>query len=335
MASIRRSTLDAAQSARRTLRAVAPYGPGDLLAQIGVWIAFGLAYEAARGVSEQDRPRALADGRTLIALERKLHAFFEASLQRGLTVSSTLEHALGASYWLSEFALLVAALAYTYFRHRETYRRFRNAVLAANGLGLVGYLAYPTAPPRLFPADGFRNVLSGQPPAEHPTGLIGFAGNPYAAMPSLHVADAVLIAYFFGSLSSSRVAKAAWFVWPFWLAYVVLATGNHFWLDVAAGVLVAAAGLAVSSRLRPKDRRNPRYATLPVEALFHRRRRSLWMRRSERTCSSATRTSSHSAVRRSPYFRSSSSCRSCADGASSATRDATVASRSSGIRRNR
>jgi membrane-associated phospholipid phosphatase len=114
----------------------------------------------------------------------------------------------------------------------------------------VGYLAFPTAPPRLFPAEGFRNSLSGQPLPLHGTGLIGFAANPYAAMPSLHIADAILIAVFLGSLASSPRAKLGWFIWPCWLAYVVLVTGNHFWLDVVAGAIAAVAGLALPALLR-------------------------------------------------------------------------------------
>ena len=219
--------------------------------QIGVWVTFGLAYEAVRGAAGHDQARAVANAHRVITLERGLHAFFEASLQRGLVVGSMLEHALAASYWLSEFALLVVALAYTYFQRREVYDRFRNSVLIANGLGLVGYLAFPTAPPRMFPAEGFRNSLSGQPWPLHPTGLIGFASNPYAAMPSLHIADAILVAVFLGSLANSQRAKIGWLLWPCWLAYVVLVTGNHFWLDVVAGAAVAAAGLALPLLQRP------------------------------------------------------------------------------------
>lgn len=241
---------DESRLGRTWLRQVSPHGARDLLAQLGVWLVFGLAYETVRGAAGHDRVRAVANARRLITVERELNAFFEASLQRGLVAGSALAHALAVSHWLSEYALLVVALVYAYFRRREIYRRFRNAVLIANGLGLAGYLAFPAAPPRFFPADGFRNSLSGQPPPMHPTGLIGFAGNPYAAMPSLHVADAILVAVFLGSLSSSRAAKAGWLLWPCWLAYVVLATGNHFWLDVAAGAVVAAAALALPSVLR-------------------------------------------------------------------------------------
>jgi membrane-associated phospholipid phosphatase len=151
--------------------------------------------------------------------------------------------------------LLVLALVYTYFRHRETYALFRDAVLFTNSLGLLGYLFLPTAPPRLLAGYGFRNDLSGQPTPDHATGLIAFAANPYAAMPSLHVADAILIRLFLASLSGSLPVKALWLLWPCWLSYVVIASGNHFWLDVAAGAALAGRSLLISSQLR--QRRTP------------------------------------------------------------------------------
>lgn len=234
---------------------MAPYGVRDLLAQVGLWVVFGLAYEAVRGAVGHDRARALADGRAIIELERRLHLFFEATLQRGLGAGSTVVQLLDASYWISEFALLVLALTYAYFRRREIYDRFRDSVLLANSLGLVGYLVFPTAPPRVFAGDGFRNALSGQPSPLHATGLLGFAANPYAAMPSLHVADAILIGVFLAGLSRSRLGKLGWLLWPCWLSYVVLVTGNHFWLDIAAGAVVAALSLlAVSLIGRRRDR---------------------------------------------------------------------------------
>jgi len=145
--------------------------------------------------------------------------------------------------------LLVAALTWSYFRDRSLYARFRDSVLVANVLGLVGYLVVPTAPPRLFGAAGFVNRLSGQPRPNHPGGLIGFAANPYAAMPSIHAADALLIGLFLAAATTGLV-RALWFAWPFWVFFAVLATGNHFWLDVAAGVVVACIGLAAAEAHR-------------------------------------------------------------------------------------
>jgi hypothetical protein len=226
-----------------TLRRLAPYGDRDLLAQIALWIVFGLAYEAVRGAAAPNS--AFRNGREIIQLERRTHTFFEVALQNDLPSGPMIDRVFRATYWVSEFVLLVSALVYAYFRRRPVYARFRDAVLLTNSLGLLGYLLFPTAPPRLFPAYGFRNDLSGQPTPDHATGLIAFAANPYAAMPSLHVADAVLIGVFLASLSRSRPAKLAWALWPCWLAYVVIATGNHFWLDVAAGAALAGLSLLI------------------------------------------------------------------------------------------
>ncbi|HET7133459.1 MAG TPA: phosphatase PAP2 family protein [Gammaproteobacteria bacterium] len=220
-----------------------PYGVRDLVVQIVVWVTFALAYEAVRGAVDHDRSLAFANGRRIIELERRLHTFFELRAQRAVPAGQAFERLFRATYWISEFVLLVLALIYTYLRRRAVYVRFRNAVLTANSLALLGYLLFPTAPPRLFAAYGFRNDLSGQPTPAHATGLIAFAANPYAAMPSVHVADAVLIGFFLASISWSRPWQAAWALWPFWVAYVVIASGNHFWLDAAVGAGLAAFAL--------------------------------------------------------------------------------------------
>lgn len=219
----------------------------DLGAQIALWVCFGLAYEAVRGARGHDRAAAFANGRSIIAAERGLHSLFEASLQHVVGGVAALSTAARATYWLSEFVVLVAALAWVYFRDRRLYSRFRNAVLAANAAGLVGYVLVPTAPPRLYPSVGFTNRLSGQPRPEHPGGLIGFAANPYAAMPSIHAADALLIGVFLAAASATVCARAIWLAWPPWVFFAVLATGNHFWLDVVAGVAVALVGMAVAA----------------------------------------------------------------------------------------
>jgi membrane-associated phospholipid phosphatase len=228
------------------VRRLSPHGVRDLLVQIGLWVLFGLAYEAVRGIAGDDRAAAFANGRALIRAERAVGAFFEPSLQHLVGRLAALSLAVRATYWLSEFVLLVGALVWVYFTHRRLYSRFRDAVLVANVLGLVGYLLLPTAPPRLFHGAGFLNRLSGQPPPEHASGLIHYAANPYAAMPSVHVADALLIGAFLAAATARPVSKLVWWAWPGWVSFAVLATGNHFWLDVAAGAATGLAGIAAS-----------------------------------------------------------------------------------------
>ncbi|HYN50524.1 MAG TPA: phosphatase PAP2 family protein, partial [Thermoleophilaceae bacterium] len=79
---------------------------------------------------------------------------------------------------------------------------------------------------------------------------------PYAAVPSMHVAFALMIAIPAFFLVRNRVLKALWAVYPAVVTFVVMATANHFWLDVAFGALVAAAAASAASyafaRARPE-----------------------------------------------------------------------------------
>ena len=128
-----------------------------------------------------------------------------------------------------------------------------------NGLhviGLIGYVLLPTAPPRMFPDFGFDDTLSSFGELNHGSGIIEFAANPYAAMPSLHAADALIVGIVLFSVCRTRIAKALWLLWPAWVWFSVMATGNHFWLDVVAGVVVASvAGVLVYRN--PLRRRQP------------------------------------------------------------------------------
>jgi membrane-associated phospholipid phosphatase len=116
-------------------------------------------------------------------------------------------------------------------------------------IGLIGYVLLPTAPPRMFPAIGFGDTLAHFGGLNHGSGLIEFASNPYAAMPSLHAADALIVGLVLASVCRRWWAKTIWLVWPFWVWFAVMATGNHFWLDVLAGVALAAVALAVVYRV--------------------------------------------------------------------------------------
>jgi membrane-associated phospholipid phosphatase len=58
-------------------------------------------------------------------------------------------------------------------------------------------------------------------------------------MPSLHAMDAFIVGVVMFGLVRSPIAKALWLAWPVWVGFTVIATGNHYWLDVAAGVVLA------------------------------------------------------------------------------------------------
>lgn len=226
-------------------RRALPHGYGDFARQISIWFGFLIAYQVARGVADRDVGEAFHNGLVVIDVQRQLGALFELSLQGAALSSDFLMTLTSWTYWLSQFTVLGLALLWVYLRRNEHFLRFRNTVLLANLIGLAGYIAFPTAPPRMFPEIGFVDVLARFSSLNHGSGLIEFASNPYAAMPSLHSADALIVGIVMAGIVRAPIFKVLWLLWPAWVAFAVMATGNHFWLDIAAGFGVAVLAIAL------------------------------------------------------------------------------------------
>ena len=231
-----------------------PRGWAHLALQFAIWLGFYAAYQVARGAADQSVERAFANGQWIIDFQRALGSMIELPLQRLVESSSLLIQATSYTYWLSQFAVVGIALLWIYFRAHDRFARFRNTLILANLIGLVGYVALPTAPPRMFPQAGFNDTLAQHASVTHDTSLVSFAANPYAAMPSLHSADALIVGVVMALAVRHTWAKALWLAWPVWVWFSVMATGNHFWLDIAAGIAVAGVAAAVIYRSRPLRR---------------------------------------------------------------------------------
>jgi membrane-associated phospholipid phosphatase len=233
-------------------RRLFPRGYADFGYQLLIWFGFLAAYQVARGVADRDPTRAFANGWRVIDVEQRLAGLGELTLQGWTQSSRVLETLVSWTYWNSEFTVVGLALLWVYFRRHEAFTRFRNTILLANVLGLFGYVFLPTAPPRLFTSMGFTDTLSQFGGLNHGSGLVELASNPYAAMPSLHAADALIAGVILASLVRRPVWKAVWVLWPAWVWFAVMATGNHFWLDVLAGIVLAVIALAIVYRARVK-----------------------------------------------------------------------------------
>ena len=214
-------------------RRVLPRGWTDFGRQLAIWFGFYVAYFAARSFADRNPAQAFWNGwRVLTFEQRTTHRLLETTTQQIVNSSHWLLTATAWTYWNSEFTVVGLALLYVYIRHHERFRAFRNTVLLANIIGLFGYVFWPTAPPWMF-TTYFQNGVN------HSNGALAALANPYAAMPSLHAADALIVGVYLVTLSRHWWAKAVWALWPAWVWFCVLATANHFLLDVVAGIGVA------------------------------------------------------------------------------------------------
>ena len=136
--------------------------------------------------------------------------------------------------------MLTLALLWLYVRRHDNFARFRNTLLLANVIGLLGYVR---CRPRRRGCSGSASSTS-----QHKDGLVQLAANPYAAMPSLHAADALIVGIVLAFVCRRWWAKLFWAIWPAWVWFAVMATGNHFWLDCIAGVGVALVALTIVYR---------------------------------------------------------------------------------------
>ncbi len=223
-----------------------PRGFAHLALQFAFWMGFYFAYQLVRGVADRDISSAFWNGFHVIRIEEHMGALFEPTLQRLVDSSELLIKATTYTYWLSQFAVVGLTLLWVYFKHYDRFAGFRNWLIAANLVGLLGYVLVPTAPPRMFPEWGFVDTLARYSGVNHESGLIAHTANPYAAMPSLHSMDALIVGIVMFGVCSTLLARLLWLAWPAWVWFSVMGTGNHYWLDVVAGVAIAiVTGLAL------------------------------------------------------------------------------------------
>lgn len=234
---------------RHALEAVGrrlPHGWDDFGLQLAIWLGFALGYQVARGLADRGAAEALGNAERIMDLERSFAGLFELDVQRlASDAGQTIVHAANWTYWLSQFAVLAAALLWVYLRRNEAYIPLRNTLIVTNTIGLVGYVLLPTAPPRMFPELGFLDTLASSESLNHGSGVVELASNQYAAMPSLHAADALIIGVALALVIRNPLLKAVALLFPVWVWFSLIATANHFWLDIVAGIALAGVGAGV------------------------------------------------------------------------------------------
>ena len=226
-----------------------PNGWSDLGRQIGILLIVDLAYETVRGIADGQKATAFAHGQQIIDAEIATGTFFEPDLQAFLLPANWLIDFANQIYMNSQFAVVLGFFLWLYFFRNESFYFVRNMFAVSMGLALVGYALYPTAPPRMYPEHGFVDTMVDYSSVNHDSALAKAFINPYAAVPSMHCAFALMVGVTGVRLARFRASRVFWACWPVLVAWVVIVTGNHYWIDIVLGWGVAAGAALIAVRL--------------------------------------------------------------------------------------
>jgi hypothetical protein len=227
--------------------------------QIGLFLLAYLLYSVARWVTVGDLGAARAHAQWIVHLEDHLGVADEASVQRALSGTWAI-WLLNHLYLAAQLIVVPGALVFVYRRSRPIYERLRNTILATWLISIPVYAAFPVAPPRLANI-GLVDTISTQTGFAMDSKLTTSFYNQLAAVPSLHVGFAVAVGIALAATLAHPLARTLALLWGPTIGLAVVATGNHFVFDIAAGLLASAlgyaAGRAVSRAPVARPRRAP------------------------------------------------------------------------------
>jgi PAP2 superfamily len=210
-----------------------------------IWLCW--LYDAVNNLSPLRLHAALAHAGSLLHFENVWHLNPELTLNAWAAAHRAIALPMADFYDSAHFVVTLGVVALLWWRCPDLYRPLRNSLVLINVIGFVVFWAYPLAPPRMMAGTGFVDVVA----VTHAWGswrssAVASQANELAAMPSLHVAWACWTTLALWRILRGKRWRVLAVAYPVMTAVVVMATANHFLLDVVAGVatVFAACGLA-------------------------------------------------------------------------------------------
>lgn len=226
----------------------APGLPG-VAVEAGVVLVAVLANLLARWLTLDQLDAAMANAHSLLALQERLGLAWEHAAQDSVEAVPWLGTVASWFYVWGYLPVVAGALVVLFIHHPRDYARLRNALLVGGIVGLPVYVLYPLAPPRLTDL-GYTDTVASTlvQGAARPVAI----ANEIAAMPSFHVGYLVVVSVVVWRLSTAWWVRLWCVLHPLAMCWVVLATGNHWVLDLPAGVLVGVVGLWVAGLIEAR-----------------------------------------------------------------------------------
>jgi membrane-associated phospholipid phosphatase len=222
-------------------------------------------YFRIRNVTEGSYDVAVDHAHDLVQVEQRLGIAFEDGLQDPFLRSDTLATIANSVYIYGHWPVIVATMLWTVWRHRKVFLRLRDAMIVSGLLGMAVFITYPLAPPRLAGV-GMVDTITQDNSAYRILQPTQFT-NQFAAMPSLHAGWDVLVGIAIVTAAGSVFLKAFGYCLPVLMVVSVMVTGNHYVLDVVAGIALVLVGHAVAlglERRRCRRQQAPRVQGAPT-----------------------------------------------------------------------
>lgn len=225
-------------------------------------LAFYYVYQTIRSLANHGniRPRAFGNATRIVRWERALHIYVERSVQQAFIPARWFIKIMNVYYGTLHFIITAGLLVWVYHYRSYAYRRMRNLLGLTTALALIGYWAFPLAPPRSYPNNQFvdtLDVIGGL--WSYQSSYAKAVANPFAAMPSLHFGWALWCGVVFYSLTKRRSTRALCVLYPLLTLFAIVVTANHYFLDAVGGTIIFVAAVFI---LRLAERRRLRSSPL-------------------------------------------------------------------------
>jgi hypothetical protein len=213
-----------------------------LLIGVSYWL-----YSVIRNEVPAERATAMRNADRVWALENHLGLGIEHSINHAVNSVTWLIVGMNYYYATLHFCITIGVLVWLYVWHPGRFGAARLALFGTTWLALVGFYAFPLAPPRLMAGGGFIDtVLVHHTWGSLSNGKLSDVSNQYAAMPSMHIGWSLWCGIAVMSLARPVWVKVLGGLYPVFTLLVIISTANHFWLDAVGGACCLAAGYALA-----------------------------------------------------------------------------------------
>ena len=266
------------------------------LREIGIVLGFYYVYQTIRSLADVPGAgnRAQRNAQLIVDAERAMFIYHEQGIQHLFLGATWFIKAVNVYYGTLHFIITAGLLVWLFARRHGAYRRMRNLLGATTGLALIGYWAFPLAPPRLYKTCSGLIPVVGEGGGlvkpkcfvdtldtvgglwDYQSGVAKTIANAYAAMPSLHFGWSLWCAMVIWQYVGGRRGRVLAVLYPSLTLFAIVVTANHYFLDAAGGAVILAGGIGIGRW--NEQRRSARHAAalqqlaLPTEGDDQRER---------------------------------------------------------------